>query len=87
MPLPLLCLGHLNCQVEEFVSGLVILLGRSHGPVSLPVGLVETEPANRSVHDMADDGDHGGVSRHSCDPEEGLEAGCGPGHVVSPEKG
>ena len=87
MSLPLLGLGHLTSQVEKLVPHLVVLLGRSYGPVPLPVSLVEPEPPYRSVHDVADDGDHWSVRRHSCDPEEGLEAGCGPGHVVRPEEG
>ena len=82
MSLPLLCLRDLDRQIEELVSGCEILLGRSHRPISGPESFEEAEPPDLTVHEVADDSVHGGVSWHPRDPEEGPQFGCRPGHII-----
>ena len=86
MSLPLLGLRDLDRQIEELVSGCEILLGRSHRPISGPESFEEAEPPNLTVHEVADNSVHGGVSRHPRDPEESLQSGCGSGHIIGAEK-
>ena len=86
MSLPLLGLRDLDRQIKKLISGCVVLLGRSHRPVSGPESFEEAEPPDLTVHEVTHNSVHGGVRRHPRDPEEGLQPGCGSGHVIGAEE-
>ena len=73
MLLLLFGLGELTSQVKKAVAVAVVLLGWGYCPVSLHVGLIKPQPANLTVHEVANDLVHGGRSALTRNPEENFQ--------------